>query len=226
MSTENKTLTVSSALALRGRRFINRDALSEERRATKRARRSADAILGGDSSRAGSVGVSTPGAVTPTGQISERAPDVERKTTKKEMKKAESKMTGAVQHQHAVETARMATNNLTSGVMFGGKKKIYSWLTSSAATASRSGFSTPSRINTNVSGSGANAAGKGGAGPGASNKLPGRRLGDWREDDKERGSGIRIRDILSMLEVDGKAVKHLQKAYSKETKEEVDRINR
>lgn len=202
---------------------MNKDASSEEGRATKRARRSADAILGGENSRAGSIGISTPGAVTPTGQVSDRAPDTERKATKKEMKKAESKITGAVQHQHAVETARMATNNLTSGVMFGGKKKTYSWLTSSAPTASRSGFSTPTRINTNTGGSGANAAGKGGAGPGAGNKPTGRRLGDWREDDKERGAGIQIRDILLMLEVDGKAVKHLQKAYSKETKEDVDK---
>ncbi|KKZ65525.1 hypothetical protein EMCG_08641 [[Emmonsia] crescens] len=218
-----KHMTIANIIAKRSRSLIEKDISNEERRARKRARRSADAILGGDSSRAGSAGVATPGAATPTAPASERVPD-DRKTTKKDLKKADSKVTEAVQHQQSVETARMATNNLTSGVRFGGKKKTYSWLTSGSPAASRSGFSTPPRPNTAATvGTAATKPSGGGAGAGGPSKPVGKKLGDWREDDKERGAGIQIRDILFMLEVDGKGSKHLQKAYSKESKEEVDK---
>ncbi|KAK2783427.1 hypothetical protein FQN53_009190 [Emmonsiellopsis sp. PD_33] len=216
-----KPMTMANNIAKKSRKLIEKDISYEEGRASKRARRSADAILGGDSSRAGSVGIGTPGAATPTG--TERAPDVP-KTSKKDMKKAESKVTEAVQHQQSVETARMATNNLTSGVRFGGKKKTYSWLTSGSPAASRSGFSTPSRTSTAAAATpGAAAAKPSGGTPAGAAKPIGKQIGDWREDDKDRGTGIQIRDILFMLEVDGKGLKHLQKAYAKGSKEEVDK---
>ncbi|OAX80363.1 hypothetical protein ACJ72_05308, partial [Emergomyces africanus] len=209
-----KTVTTGNIIAKRSRSLIEQDIRNEERRARKRARRSANAILGGDSSRAGSVGAGTPGTATPTTAPSERTQD-DRKTTKKDSKKADSKVTEAVQHQQSVETARMATNNLTSGVRFGGKKKTYSWLTSGSPVASRSGFSTPPRSSTSTTVPVASAAKSSGSTVGGPNKSVGKQMGDWREDDKERGAGIQIRDILFVLEVDGKASKHLQKAYSK-----------
>ncbi|PGH21456.1 hypothetical protein AJ80_03247 [Polytolypa hystricis UAMH7299] len=215
--------TVPNILVRKGRTLVLKEDEVEEERASKRARRNADAILGGDASRAGSVGGSTPGAVTPTGQAGDRAPEPERKTSKKDMKKAESKVTEAVQHQHAVETARMATNNLTSGLMFGGKKKTYSWLKSSTPTAPRSGLSTPLKASAAAPGSGT--PGKGTGLPGAPTKPATKKPGEWREDDK-LGAGIQIRDIVFMLEVDGRGLKHLQKAYSKESKEDVDKPSR
>ncbi|PGH06095.1 hypothetical protein AJ79_06629 [Helicocarpus griseus UAMH5409] len=217
-----KQMTMANIIAKRSRSLIEKDISFEEARANKRAKRNADAILGGDTSRAGSVGVGTPGTATPTGPAGERAPDPP-KTTKKDMKKAESKVTEAVQHQQSVETARMATNNLTSGVRFGGKKKTYSWLTSSSPATSRSGFSTPSRPNPAAAAPGTPTARPSGGGVVGPAKPTGKRMGDWREDDKERGAGIQIRDVLFMLEVDGRGSKHLQKAYSKESKEDTDK---
>ncbi|KAK2762308.1 hypothetical protein FQN54_001318 [Arachnomyces sp. PD_36] len=214
--------TAPPAFAQKARKFMEKDSSYEEGRAAKRARRSANAILGSDSVRSESVGPATSGASTPAGTGSERAPDVEKKVNKKEMKKqAEAKATEAVQHQHAVETARMATSSITSGVRFGGKKKEYNWLKKPALGGS--GFSTPSRINTAVG----NATPDSGGTPGASGftKRSGlsaqalRGLGDWREDG-EKGKGVQIRDILYMLELDGRGVKNVQRGYSQETKED------
>ncbi|EAS31980.3 uncharacterized protein CIMG_03004 [Coccidioides immitis RS] len=211
-SNEARRITFPNTLAMKSRRLIEKDGSYEEGRANKRMKRNTDAILSGDTGRSASVG---PGA-EPSG---ERAPDVEKKT-KKELKKAEAKVNDAVQHQHAVETARMATGGLSTS-RFGGKK-TYSWLSNPSATsASRTSFSNPSRARP---GGGSAPSGTGKPG-GLSNGIrvpPGKRLGEWRED-KDRGAGVQIRDILFMLELDGKAAKHLQKAYSKESKEEVDR---
>ena len=206
---------------------MGQDSSYEEGRAAKRARRSANAILGSDSVRSGSVGPSTPGATTPAGPVSEKAPapEVEKKTNKKEMKKqAEAKATEADQHQHAVETARMATNSLTSGVRFGGKRKEYSWLKKPAIGGS--GFSTPSRINTNVSSTNPDSAGTTGGTSGAKSgrstlARAARGLGDWREDG-EKGSGIQVRDVLVMLELEGRGLKNVQRAYSTDAKEDKD----
>ncbi|WEW54605.1 hypothetical protein PRK78_000025 [Emydomyces testavorans] len=217
-----RKITFPNTLAMKSRRLIEMDGSSEEGRATKRVKRSADAIRSGDGGRAGSVGVSTPGTATPIEQAGDRAPEVEKKT-KKEMKKAEAKVNDAVQHQHAVETARMATGGLSTS-RFGGKK-TYSWLSNSSATSSlKTSFSAPSRAKPSA-GPAAPGAGKPGGLVNGIRVPPGKRLGEWRED-KERGAGIQIRDVLFMLEVDGKAGRHLQKAYSKESKEDVDRLGK
>lgn len=214
--------TTPPPFAQKARKFMEKDSSYEEGRAAKRARRSANAILGSDSVRSGSAGPGTSGASTPAGAGSERAPDVDRKVNKKEMKKqAEAKATEAVQHQHAVETARMATNNLTSGRLFGGKKKEYSWLKKPAVGGS--GFSTPSKINTNVSTANPDSGGTPGA-SGASRRSAlssqaARGLGDLREDG-EKGKGIQIRDVLFMLELDGRGVKNVQRGYSQDVKED------
>ncbi|ODH37729.1 hypothetical protein ACO22_02585 [Paracoccidioides brasiliensis] len=221
-SPNKKQMTIVNIIAKRSRSLVEKDISFEEERASKRTRRNADAILGGDTSRAGSVGLGTSGTATPTGQLSERIME-ERKATKKDTKKADNKVTEAVQHQQSVETARMATNNLTSGVRFGGKKKTYSWLTNSSPATARS-VSTPSRASVGAAATAGTPTprptGVAVTGP---SRLTGKQMGDWRESDKERGAGVQIRDILFVLEVDGKGLKHLQKAYSKESKEDNDK---
>ncbi|EEP78088.1 predicted protein [Uncinocarpus reesii 1704] len=220
-ASDPRKITFPNTLAMKSRRLIEKDGSYEEGRATKRVKRNTDAILSGDTGRAGSIGASTPGGTTSTEPAGEKAPDVEKKT-KKELKKAEAKVNDAVQHQHAVETARMATGGLSTS-RFGGKK-TYSWLSSSGATStSRTSFSTP-RAKPGV-GSAGPSSGKPGGLVNGIRAPPGKRLGEWRED-KERGAGVQIRDILFTLEIDGKATKHLQKAYSKESKEEVDRASK
>ena len=176
----------------------------EESRAAKRTKRDVSAIESEHKPDSGDVSAS--GTSTPLG---EKAPG---KMTKKEAKKMmDTKVSEAQQHQQSVETARMATNSMLSGRVFGNKKK-YTWLTGGQSTSS--GFSTPSRGAAGTPGGGDRT---GRAGPAA---APTKRLGIWREDQKEKGSGIQLRDILFMLDVDGRGRKHAQKAYTKEAKED------
>lgn len=191
--------------------LIEKDMSNEEIRSKKRAKRSENAILGENAgNRAESVEPGS-GASTPLG---EKAPGLDKKgVSKKEARKmVDSKASEAQQHQQSVETARMATNSMLSGRMFG-TKKSYSWLNRGS---SGSGFSTPSRLNPAASSSaGTDKPGR----PGEKAAAPPKRLGDWRED-KEKGSGIQVRDILFMLELDGRGPRHVQKAYSKDVKED------
>lgn len=151
------------------------------------------------------------GASTPIG---EKAPSIDKKgLTKKEAKKLiDAKASEAQQHQQSVETARMATNSMLSGRMFGAKKS-YSWL--NRGSAAGSGFSTPSRVNTATPTAGSEKAGR----SGEPAPAPAKRLGSWRED-KAKGAGIQVRDIVFMLELDGRGPRHVQKAYSKDVKED------
>ncbi|GKZ35580.1 hypothetical protein AbraIFM66950_006279 [Aspergillus brasiliensis] len=194
------------------RLLMDKDNSSEEARAAKRTKRSANAILEeGVASRSESVDIPGSGASTPIG---ERAPSIDKKgMSKKEAKKLmDAKASEAQQHQQSVETARLATNSMLSGRMFG-TKKSYSWLNRGAAAGS--GFSTPSRVNTATPPASTDKPGRSGE-PAA---VPAKRLGTWRED-KDRGAGIQIRDILFMLELDGRGPRHVQKAYSKDVKED------
>jgi hypothetical protein len=135
--------------------------------------------------------------------------------TKKEARKMmDNKASEAQQHQQSVETARLATNSMLSGRMFGAKKS-YSWL---KPGGSSSGFSSPSRPAppTPTPGPEKSSTGKSGEPAAGPSK---RRLGTWRED-QEKGAGIQVRDILFMLEADGRGTKHVQKGYSKDPKED------
>ncbi|KAL6236993.1 hypothetical protein BDW75DRAFT_229098 [Aspergillus navahoensis] len=206
------TQSTVKLLSDRYRFLVDKDASYEEARAAKRAKRSASAILGDSGTpRPDSVDVSGSGASTPIG---ERAPSIGKGgLTKKEARKlADAKQNEAQQHQQSVETARMATQTMMSGGMFG-KKKSYSWL--QRGPTAGSGFSTPSRINPPTSSASAEQAAR----PGEPATVPTKRLGTWRED-KDKGSGIQVRDILFMLESDGRAARHIQKAYSKDLKED------
>lgn len=150
--------------------------------------------------------------------MGERAPSFDKKSmTKKEAKKlVDTKASEAQQHQQSVETARLATNSMLSGRMFGAKKS-YSWL---KPGGSSSGFSSPSRPNPpSTPTAGPERSSRSGEQPPANQA---KRLGTWRED-QEKGAGIQVRDILFMLEADGRGTKHIQKGYMKDPKEDRDR---
>ncbi|KAL4956034.1 hypothetical protein BDW69DRAFT_102557 [Aspergillus filifer] len=206
------TQSGGKSLSDKCRLLVDKDASYEEARAAKRAKRSASAILGdGGTPRSESVDIPGSGISTPIG---ERAPTLDKKgMSKKEARKLmDAKANEVQQHQQSVETARMATQTMMSGGMFG-KKKTYSWL--QRGPSSGSGFSTPSRINPPTPTASAEKASR----PGEPATVPVKRLGTWRED-KEKGAGIQVRDILYMLELDGRASRHIQKAYSKDLKED------
>ncbi|KAF9887387.1 hypothetical protein FE257_010242 [Aspergillus nanangensis] len=208
-ATEQPTRSVTEKYRL----LMEQDYSSEEKRASKRAKRSASAILG-DAGPARSDSVDIPGS-GPSTPIAEKAPSLDKKSiSKKEAKKLQdAKANEAQQHQQSVETARLATNSMLSGRMFG-TKKSYSWLQRSPATGS--GFSTPSRVNTAPT---PTATPDKGGKTSEPTTVPIKRLGTWRED-KEKGLGIQVRDVLFMLELDGRGSRHVQKAYSKDLKED------
>lgn len=188
--------------------LVNKESSQENRRAAKRNKRSANAILG--EGRSDSVDITD----TPSTPIADRAPTFDKKSmTKKEARKLmDSKASEAQQHQQSVETARLATNSMLSGRMFG-TKKSYSWL---KPGGSSSGFSSPSRPNPpSTPTAGPEKVSRPGEPPASQTK----RLGTWRED-QEKGAGIQVRDILFMLEADGRGTKHVQKGYSKDPKED------
>lgn len=133
--------------------------------------------------------------------------------SKKDSKKqVDTKASEAQQHQQSVETARMATSSMLSGRMFGAKKS-YSWL---KPGGSSSGFSSPSRPNPPTPTAGPEKTSRAGE---ASTNQTKRRLGTWREDG-EKAASIQIRDILFMLEGDGRGIKHVQKGYLTDPKED------
>ncbi|PLN86663.1 hypothetical protein BDW42DRAFT_55633 [Aspergillus taichungensis] len=201
-------------LSERCRLLVEKDNSSEEARASKRAKRSASAILGEGGTKSESR--ETPGSA-PSTPVAEKAPSLDKKSvSKKEAKKmVDARASEAAQHQQSVETARMATNSMLSSRMFG-TKKSYSWLNRGPATGS--GFSSPSRATATTPAPGGEKSGR----SGESSTVTSKRLGTWRED-KEKGAGVQVRDILFMLELDGRGSRHVQKAYSKDVKE--DRVD-
>ncbi|KAL3480315.1 hypothetical protein BJX99DRAFT_220573 [Aspergillus californicus] len=201
---------IAGSISDKYRLLVNKDASYEEARAAKRAKRSENAILGESGAvRPDLTNITGSGASTP---IADRPPNIDKKgVTKKEARKmVDAKANEAQQHQQSVETARMATQTMMSGNVFG--KKKYSWLQRSATG---SGFSTPTR---NVP-STPTASTEKATRPGEPATTPSKQLGGWRED-KEKGAGIQVRDILFMLELDGRASRHVQKAYSKDLQED------
>ena len=175
------------------RKIAQQERKAEEARLAKRARRSAASAPGG----ASTPGVMTPGAPeTPTATLM----DSEKKITKKDRKLQESKFSEAQQQKSANETARLATSG-GMGARLGKKKgKTYDWLNPGAAA------STPAKPTAS--------AGPSASGTPASSRpaaAPLKTLGQWDED---KDSGIQARDVLLVLETDGKAARSLQRAYS------------
>ncbi|KAJ5921831.1 hypothetical protein N7516_009534 [Penicillium verrucosum] len=204
-----KPLTKSNAA--RYRAFIHRESSQEERRAAKRAKRNSNAILD-EAGRAESV---DPTGSAPSTPLGERAPSLDKKSvSKKDAKKMQdSKATEAQQHAQSVETARMALSG--GGRSMFGAKKSYSWLKPGGKA---SGFSSPSRPTPSTPTAGPEKSGSGESTPTQAQ----RRLGIWRED-QEKGLGIQVRDVLFMLETDGRATRHVQRGYLKDPKEDRDR---
>lgn len=197
--------------------MASKDASREDIRAAKRAKRSANAILGESTpNRALSVDLSGSGTATPTALGSDKplAGVGGKGLTKKEAKKQmDARASEAQQHQQSIETARMATNNMLSGKMFG-SKKTYAWLNRSNSGISN--FSSP-RVHSPAPSGGADRNGK--SRDASTAVTVTKKLGHWREDENQ-GAGIQVRDLLFMLEQDGRGSRHAQKAYSKDLKEE------
>lgn len=165
---------------------------SEQGRLAKRARRTAAGLAPAE---AGASSTGVPGAPG-LGLLGERAPEVDTKKApnKKEQKRqAEAKATEAQQH---------AATNKTTNMALGLKKK--SWMSGGGG----GGTSGLPRANTQGLPRTATANGTGG-------QLPiGRRYGEFKED-KETGKGIQLRDMIAVLETDGKEKKALARAYTR-----------
>jgi Transcription initiation factor TFIID component TAF4 family len=170
---------------------------SEQARLAKRAKRGL--------ARAAEAGGSS-GAATPTGTQTPvtAPPEPEKRLSKKDRKAAETKMSDAQQQKSANETARMAMG-LGAATKF---SKKYSWLNKgNAASPAASPGQTPNRGNTTLN-SVTSTPGSGRTGT----SIPrGKQFGEWNEDDDR---GIQARDVLMVLETDGKAVKALSKGYN------------
>ncbi|CAG8957170.1 hypothetical protein HYFRA_00009371 [Hymenoscyphus fraxineus] len=183
LSVAGETPRMSNPVVFTLRELATKERDYEEERLKKRQKRETPS----NASRPGSV-VGTPGSIAP--DISEKAP-----TKKEQSKKAQAKVNEAATHA--------AANSTMSAFMFGGKKqKKYSWMTGGG-----SGASTPGRPV--IPGIGAP------TGPPVPAKLTVdgvRRLGSWRED-SEKGKHIQLRDLIFVLEQDGRQKKALQMAY-------------
>ena len=114
---------------------------------------------------------------------------------KKEQKRqAEAKATEAQQH---------AATNKTTNMALGLKKK--SWMSGGGGGGGSLGLP---RVNTQGLPRPSAANGAGGQ------LAPVKKYGDFRED-KEHGKGIQLRDLIAVLETDGKDTKALARAYKK-----------
>jgi Transcription initiation factor TFIID component TAF4 family len=179
------------------RRVSQTDRAAEDARLAKRARRSASANP--EATRSGSI--STSGAL----DITSMSPlEAEKKTTKKDKKLAESKFTEAQQHKSANETARGAL-----GSLIGKKGKSYSWMTGGTNTpkAVSSPVPTPAKISAALAAS--NSSTPNGVRPATTPR--GGQFGDWDED---KEPSIQARDLLLVLETDGRAPRSLMKGYN------------
>ncbi|KZF23967.1 hypothetical protein L228DRAFT_266341 [Xylona heveae TC161] len=207
------TLSFPNELARTLRNMSQKERQQEEARLARRAKKASEVAAsgGGDASKGGASSVpATPGAGAPSGGglIGERAPEV--KMTKKEREKlAKAGESEASQHAAANVMANISLGGAGGGGLFGKKKGAYSWMTKDKPSASSSAF--PSKLNTSFGpGSGGSSADATAAylGPG------GRRFGEWRED-REKGQGIQMRDLIGVLEADGMEKKSLAWAYTR-----------
>ena len=127
--------------------------------------------------------------------------ETDRRVTKKDRKIAETKFTEQQLHKSANETARLAMSGL--GGRLGGKKKNYSWM-----NAGGTGTSTPTKAPTSA------AAPSGAATPATEKPAAAKTkaIGVWTEDNDV---GIQARDVLLVLENDGRASRSFVRGSSK-----------
>lgn len=184
------------------RKISEADRKAEEARLAKRAKRKS--AMSNDSGALSTA--TTPGPSTPVPIPSEP----EKRPTKKAIKAAEAKFTEAQQQKSSNETVRLATGSTFN--RFGKGKKTYSWL-NKGNNASPSPAATVSNANINMSleddaPQPSSVAAK------PPTVRPVRQFGEWNEEAEQRSRGIRLRDVLLVLEGDGKATKALLRAYN------------
>lgn len=188
------TIAFSNSVAQALQKITKTERAQEEERLAKRQRRAA-----------GAGGSSTNG-VSGSGTLGEVAPEADSKKAGKAKEKLDAtarKATEAQQHAATTKTMNMALG--LSGTM--GKK--LSWMTKGADAAPSNPYAKKPESSAQTPKTNA----PGGNTPGSS--LPKNRLfGEFRED-KETGSGIQLRDLVSVLEHDGKEKKALQRAYGR-----------
>ena len=198
-----RTLTYPNLQAEALHKQMNEARLVEQERSRKRRRR--EEAKSKDSSRPGST---VPDLIVPNpnSSIGERAPDVETLKGGKKLTKRAAAAQATEAQQHA------ATNQALAGALgsigFGGRKSGPSWLLGGSKTP-KSG---PALARTMAGMSSSNAMTI--AKEETSNLPEARSFGVFRED-HEGGRGIQLRDVLSVLESDGKDKKILSRAYAK-----------
>jgi len=129
------------------------------------------------------------------------AAENEKRTSKKDRKIAESKMTEQQQHASTNEAARMATASLL-GRFGNNKKKTYSWMAGGGAgSRPQSAAATPTRAASTAE----PAKDKG-------PEIP--KAAQFGQFDETAESGIQARDLLLVLESDGRAARSFVKGSS------------
>jgi hypothetical protein len=210
-ATPLNTISFPNEVAKSLRSLAQRERDAEESwlsRRSSKLQKPPNSAEGGNTSSAG-PGTPAPGSPA-SGLLGERAPEVDsgrRASAKEQRKQQASKLEEFNQHRSANSTANMM---LGGGGLFGkGKKKQYAWMTSGGVG------STPGspRLNTAMAGS----PGLEGAGIGGGTFGPGKRIGEWRED-REKGTGVQLRDWINALETDGREKRALVKSYARLSK--------
>jgi hypothetical protein len=132
--------------------------------------------------------------------------EAEKKTTKKERKLAESKFSEQQQHKSANEAARMAVSGLL-GSRLGKNKKTYGWM--------NSGKGGIHAVTPGVPVASGNTSVVGTPGPerprAGTTKEKQSSFGQW---DEEKDTKIQARDVLLVLESDGRASKSYVRGLS------------
>jgi hypothetical protein len=104
-------------------------------------------------------------------------------------------------------------NATSQAFLFGSKgKKKYSWL--SGGSGGGSGTSTPGRLNTQLSQGSAGTMAHAGPEKQMLTAENSKRWGQHREDRKDQPLLVEMRDLLTVLEIDGKETKALQEIYA------------
>lgn len=188
------TITYNNDLVKALRNTAKLDRNLEESRLLKRQNRS----LTDGTSRPNSVAPGTPGPVAPE--------PIGKPLTKKEREKQDK-------GKQSVADSHAQANATTNKFLFGARSKNkYSWMTGGASGSS--GANTPVRIKTQgLPGT------PGGPSEGEHDKLvltaDGiNKMGAHREDRKEPGPLVEMRDLVTVLENDGRDVKILQDIYA------------
>ena len=199
-----KTFSYPNAQAEALHRQMSDARSAEEERIRKRRRR--EEAKSKDPNRADSAALDAPSTQGSSGPIDGRAPDADTIKGGKKLSKRAAAAQATEAQQHAATNQTVAGALGLGGNLFGGKK--ISWLTGGNKT-SKSG---PALARTM---SGVPTSGSGPAPKKDTSNLPTvRSFGDFRED-REGGKGIQLRDVISVLESDGRDKKLLNKVYAK-----------